>query len=69
MQSAMRVDAETIQIRNNSFQAAKCETCGAKMYPRTLLKSHRTRHRLRHRWFLKELRKLQCTMAHMRDVA
>jgi hypothetical protein len=69
MQSPLRRDSEAIQFENKSFQAVKCEKCGAKMYPQSLLKPHLTRHQQRQRWFMTELRKLQYTMAHMRDIA
>ena len=45
------------------------EKCGAKMYPTSLLKPHLTRHRRRQRWFNAEMRKLQYTFSHMRDIA
>jgi len=69
MQSALSSDPMAISIANKRFRAAKCERCGAKMFPRSLLKPHLTRHRERQRWFAAELRKLQYTMAHMRDIA
>jgi uncharacterized OB-fold protein len=69
MQSVLPGDSKTITIENKTFQAAKCEKCGAKMYPRSLLKPHLYRHQRRHDWFMTELRKLQYTMTHMRDLA
>jgi uncharacterized OB-fold protein len=62
-------DSKTIQIENKSLPAAKCEECGAKIYPRSFLQPHLTRHQRRHRWFMKELKKLQYTIAHMRHSA
>jgi uncharacterized OB-fold protein len=62
-------DPKTIQIENKSLPAAKCEECGAKIYPRSFLQPHLTRHQRRHRWFMKELKKLQYTIAHMRHSA
>jgi hypothetical protein len=69
MQTNLQEDSKSIVIENKSLPAAKCETCGAKIYPRSLLKPHVTRHQQKQRWFLKELRELQYTMAHMRDSA
>ena len=69
MQATSREDSKLIQIENKSFRAVKCEMCGAKMYPETLLKPHLIRHRRKQRWFMTELRKLQYIMAHMRDTA
>jgi hypothetical protein len=68
MQTAAE-DSKTIEIENQSLLAAKCEKCGAKIYPRSFLEPHLTRHQRRQRWFIKELKKLQYTMAHMRDIA
>ncbi len=58
-----------IVVDNKRLHAAKCKKCGAKMYPMSLLKPHLTRHRRRQRQFMTELRKLQITMDHMRDIA
>jgi hypothetical protein len=62
-------NSKTIQIDNQNLPAAKCEECGAKIYPRSFLQPHLTRHQRRQRWFMKELKKLQYTIAHMRDSA
>jgi hypothetical protein len=69
MQTNAGSDSKTILIENQSLPAAKCEECGAKIYPRSLLQPHLTRHQRRQRWFIKELRKLQYTIARMRDSA
>jgi hypothetical protein len=69
MQANAGSDSKTILIENQSLPAAKCEECGAKIYPRSLLQPHLTRHQRRQRWFIKELRKLQYTIARMRDSA
>jgi uncharacterized OB-fold protein len=69
MQRIFRDKSKTILIGNKILPAAKCETCGAKIYPRSLLKPHVTRHQQKQRWFMKELRELQYTMAHMRNSA
>ena len=58
-----------ISLARSDFEAVKCEKCGAKMYPQSLLKPHLTRHRRRQRWFNAEIRKLQYTFTHMRDIA
>jgi hypothetical protein len=62
-------NTKTISIDQRKLRAAKCEKCGAKMYPKTLLEPHLTRHRRRQRWFNTELRKLQYTFSHMRNIA
>jgi uncharacterized OB-fold protein len=69
MQTTAQDNSKEILIEDKALPAAKCEECGAKMYPRSLLRPHLTRHQRRQRWFMKELRKLQYTMAHMRDMA
>ena len=69
MQSSSQDNSKTILIEDKTFQAVKCEKCGAKMYPRSLLQPHLTRHQRRQQWFMKELRRLQYTMARMRDSA
>ena len=69
MQTIAQDNSKAILIEDKALPAAKCEECGAKMYPRSLLQPHLTRHQRRQRWFMKELRKLQYTMAHMRDMA
>jgi len=69
MQTTAQDNSQAILIEDKSLPAAKCEECGAKMYPRSLLQPHLTRHQRRQRWFMKELRKLQYTMARMRDMA
>jgi hypothetical protein len=69
MQSPLQGDSEAIEFENKHYRAAKCAKCGAKMYPQSLLKPHLTRHQKKQRWFMTELRKLQYTLAHMRDIA
>jgi hypothetical protein len=69
MQSTAQDNSNAIVIENQALPAATCEKCGAKIYPYSLLQPHRTRHQRRQRWYVKELRKLQYTMAHMRDLA
>jgi uncharacterized OB-fold protein len=69
METTSKDNSKAILIENKMLPAAQCEKCGAKMYPGSLLQPHLTRHQRRQRWFIKELRKLQYTMAHMRDIA
>ena len=68
MQTTTENNSKTILIENQMLPAAECKKCGAKIYPRSLLQPHITRHQRRQR-YLKELRKLQYTMARMRDIA
>jgi len=69
MAQVLRRDSQEILIEDKSFQAAKCDKCGAKIYPRSLLKPHLNRHQSQRRWFLTELKKLRRTMSHMRGIA
>ena len=69
MEPALAKKSNVISLDQVNFRAAKCEKCGAKMYPRSLLRPHLSRHRARQRWVNGELRKLQYTFAHMRDIA
>ncbi len=61
--------SNVISLDRQNLRAAECAKCGAKIYPKTLLEPHLTRHRRRQRWVNAELRKLQYTFAHMRDIA
>jgi hypothetical protein len=69
METNTQDGSKAILIENLTLPAAKCEECGAKIYPGSLLEPHLMRHQRRHRWFMKELKKLQQTMAHMREMA
>ena len=69
MESTTQDNSEAIIIENQALPAATCEECGAKIYPRSHLQPHMTRHQRRQRWFVKEIKQLQYTMAHMRDLA
>jgi uncharacterized OB-fold protein len=69
MEPTINRDSKAIVIRNKSFNAAKCDRCGAKMYPPKLLPPHISRHERRNNWFTTELKKLQHTFAHMRELA
>ncbi len=57
MQTTAPDNSQAILIEDKALPAAK------------LLQPHLTRHQRRQRWFMKELRKLQYTMARMRDIA
>jgi methionyl-tRNA synthetase len=69
MQVALRNDPKVISIDRMRFRAAKCEKCGAKMFPTSLLKPHLTRHRRREQRLNLELSKLRQIMNHMREFA
>lgn len=69
MERGSECNTKVISIDQRDLRAAKCEKCGAKIYPKTLLEPHLTRHRRRQRWFNTELRKLQYTFSRMRDIA
>jgi len=69
MEPAAIKKSNVISFDRRNLHGVKCEKCGAKMYPRSLLRPHLSRHRRRQRWVNSELRKLQYTFAHMRDIA
>jgi uncharacterized OB-fold protein len=69
MLPGLQSESKIISIEKRNLRAVRCEKCGAKMYPTSLLKPHLTRHRRRQRWFNAEMRKLQYTFSHMRDIA
>ena len=69
MQAFLRNDPKVISIDRMRFRAVKCEKCGAKMFPTSLLKPHLIRHRRREHWLKLELSKLRQTVTHMRDFA
>jgi uncharacterized OB-fold protein len=69
METGSGSSSKVISIVQYNLGAAKCKECGAKMYPVSLLKPHLSRHRRRQEWFDSELRKLQYTFSHMRDIA
>ncbi|HWH80433.1 MAG TPA: hypothetical protein VNT76_23795 [Candidatus Binatus sp.] len=69
MEPAATHKSNVISLDRQKFRAVMCDKCGAKMYPKSLLEPHLTRHRRRQRWVNAELRKLQHTFAHMRDIA
>jgi len=66
MQSTTRGESKVISIDRRHLRAVKCQKCGAKIFPVSLLKPHLSRHRRRQRWFHAELKKLQYTFSRMR---
>ena len=69
MEPTSRAETKVISLEEKNLRAARCDKCGAKMYPQSLLEPHLSRHRRRQRWFNAEIRKLQSTFSHMRDIA
>ena len=69
MEPAAAQRSNVISIDDKKFRAVKCEICGAKMFPQSLLQQHLENHRLHQRWINGELRKLQNTFSRMRDIA
>jgi len=69
MQAALRDDPKVISIERTRFRAVKCGKCGAKMFPKSMLKPHLTRHRRREYRLNIELSKLRRIMNHMREFA
>ncbi|MGB7947662.1 MAG: hypothetical protein WCH75_08270 [Candidatus Binatia bacterium] len=69
MQTSAQNNSQAIVIDDKALPAVKCEECGAKIYPGSLLQPHLARHQRRQDWFRKELSKLQETMAHMREIS
>ncbi len=69
MHSLLPRNSMAIVYKKKSLSAAKCRKCGAKMYPKSLLRPHLSRHERRELWFTTEVSKLQTTLARMRDIA
>ena len=69
MESAAAKRSKIISFEEKKFRAVLCDTCGAKMFPESLLQRHLEIHRLHQRWISGELRKLQNTFSRMRDIA
>jgi ribosomal protein L34E len=69
MQSPSPSNSMAIIYKKKSLSAAKCQKCGAKMYPRSLLRPHLNRHQRKELWFATELSKLRNTFSRMRDIA
>jgi len=61
--------SNVISFERKEFRAVKCEKCGAKMFPQSLLQPHLDNHRRHQRWLNGELRKLQDTFSRMRGIA
>ena len=61
--------SNVISLERKTYRAIKCEICGAKMFPKSLLQAHLSNHRRHQRWLNDELRKLQDTFSRMRDIA
>jgi hypothetical protein len=77
MESAAAKRSNIISFEEKNFRAVLCDTCGAKMFPESLLQRHLESllqrhletHRLHQRWISGELRKLQNTFSRMREIA
>jgi uncharacterized OB-fold protein len=66
MRTALASNRVAISIANKKLHAAKCDECGAKIHPSSLLKPHLAGHRLKHESFVTELRELQFTIERMK---
>jgi hypothetical protein len=55
-----------IQYEKETYHAAVCHRCGAKMFPAELLEAHMDRHELKDMYLQSELKKLQYAMNRMR---
>lgn len=66
MEISDNADLAEIQCDNETFQAAVCQRCGAKIYPAELLNAHLDRHQVKDLYIEGELRRLQFAMARMR---
>jgi len=69
MHSLSASNSIAIVYNRKSLPAAKCQECGAKMYPKSLLKPHLNRHQLRQRWLMNSLGQLRTALARMGNVA
>lgn len=69
MVRAATTSPKVIAIERTEFRAVQCEHCGAKMYPKSLLRPHLSRHERKELWFTTEVSKLQNTLSRMRDIA
>lgn len=69
MHSLLPSNSMAIIYKKQSLSAAKCRKCGAKMYPKSLLRPHLSRHQREELWFTTEVTKLQNTLSRMRDIA
>jgi hypothetical protein len=66
MESATTNEAYEIRFDNDTFNAAVCHRCGAKMFPAELLEAHMDRHELKDMYLQGELKKLQYSLNRMR---
>ena len=66
MEIATIDESYDIRFDNETFSAAACLRCGAKMFPVELLEAHMDRHELKDMYLQSELKKLQYSMNRMR---
>jgi len=66
MESMISESSYAIHYENETFHAAVCHRCGAKMFPTELLEAHMDRHELKDMYLQSELKKLQYSMNRMR---
>jgi ribosomal protein S27AE len=66
MESAINETSYSIRYEKETFHAAVCQRCGARMFPAELLEAHMDRHELKDMYLQGELKKLQFAMNRMR---
>jgi hypothetical protein len=66
METAVSSDSYATRFDKETFDAAVCIRCGAKMFPTELLEAHMDRHELKDMYLQSELKKLQYSMNRMR---
>jgi hypothetical protein len=66
MESAITDNSYDIRYEKETFRAAVCGRCGARMFPTELLEAHMDRHELKDMYLQGELKKLQFAMNRMR---
>jgi ribosomal protein S27AE len=66
MESSINESSYSIQYEKETFNAAVCNRCGARMFPAELLEAHMDRHELKDMYLQGELKKLQFAMNRMR---
>ena len=66
METPIGSEYTNIQYENETYHAAVCHRCGAKIYPVELLGAHMDRHQVKDLYIEGELRRLQFAMARMR---
>jgi len=66
MEPAINQELYEIHYDKDTFRAAVCHRCGAKMFPAELLEAHMDRHELKDMYLQGELKKLQYSMNRMR---